>query len=34
MAAAGPYAPDVDRMCSLRGIGALSGFGLAVEIGD
>jgi transposase len=34
MAAASPFAPVVDRVCCLRGIGTLTGFGLAVEIGD
>jgi hypothetical protein len=29
-----PVPPVVDRMCCLRGIGTLTGFGLAVEIGD
>ena len=34
MAAAGEFTPLVRRMCCLRGVGTLTGFGLAVEIGD
>jgi transposase len=34
MAVTSPFPPVVDRMCCLRGIGTLTGFGLAVEIGD
>lgn len=34
MAATSSFAPIVDRLCCLRGIGVLTGFGLAVEIGD
>lgn len=34
MAAASAFAPVVDRLCCLRGVGTLTGFGLAVEIGD
>lgn len=34
MAATSPFAPVVGRLGCLRGIGTLTGFGLAVEIGD
>jgi transposase len=34
MAASSSFAPVVNRMCCLRGIGTLTGFGLAVEVGD
>jgi transposase len=34
MAAAEPWAPVVTRLACVRGIGTLTGFGLAVEIGD
>lgn len=34
MAAGSGFAPVVDRLCCLRGISTLTGFGLAVEIGD
>jgi transposase len=34
MAAASGVAPLVDRLCCLRGIGTLTGFGLAVEVAD
>ena len=34
MAATSECAPVVDRVCCLRGVGVLTGFGLAVEIGD
>ncbi|MGU3583623.1 IS110 family transposase [Rhodococcus sp. C26F] len=34
MAAASEFTPVVRRMCCLRGVGTLTGFGLAVEIGD
>ena len=34
MAATSAFAPVVDRLCCLRGVGTLTGFGLAVEIGD
>jgi transposase len=34
MAAARPFVPIVDRVGCLRGIGTLTGFGLAVELGD
>ena len=34
MAAEGSYTALVRRLCCLRGISALTGFGLAVEIGD
>jgi transposase len=34
MAATSAFAPVVDRVCCLRGVGTLTGFGLAVEIGD
>jgi transposase len=34
LAAAGRFAPVVDRLACLRGISTLTGFGLAVEIGD
>jgi transposase len=34
LAATGPWAPMVTRLACLRGIGTLTGFGLAVEIGD
>jgi transposase len=34
MAAESEFAPVVDRLCCLRGIGMLTAFGLAVEIGD
>jgi transposase len=34
MAATSAFAPVVNRLCCLRGIGTLTGFGLAVEIGD
>jgi transposase len=33
MAAASAFGPVVDRLCCLRGVGTLTGFGLAVEIG-
>ena len=34
MAAASEFTPIVRRMCCLRGVSTLTGFGLAVEIGD
>ena len=34
MAAASRFTPVVDRLACLRGISTLTGFGLAVEIGD
>jgi transposase len=34
MAATGAFAPVVARLCCLRGVGTLTGFGLAVEVGD
>lgn len=34
MAATSEYAPVVARLCCVRGIGTLTGFGLAVEVGD
>lgn len=34
MAAASEFTPIVNRMCCLRGVSTLTGFGLAVEIGD
>lgn len=34
MAAASEFTPTVRRMCCLRGVSTLTGFGLAVEIGD
>lgn len=34
MAADSEFTPMVDRLCCLRGIATLTGFGLAVEIGD
>lgn len=34
MATTSSFAPVADRLCCLRGIGVLTGFGLAVEIGD
>ncbi|WP_437436951.1 IS110 family transposase [Rhodococcus pyridinivorans] len=34
MAAASEFTPVVRRMCCLRGVSTLTGFGLAVEIGD
>ena len=34
MAADSSYTPLVRRLCCLRGISTLTGFGLAVEIGD
>src|SRR3954454_19031955 len=34
LAAAGRFAPTVDRLACLRGICTLTGFALAVEIGD
>jgi transposase len=34
MAVTSPYAPTVTRLCCLRGISTLTGFALAVEIGD
>jgi transposase len=34
LAAAPPWAPVVGRLSCLRGVGVLTGFGLAVEIGD
>ncbi|NMH81304.1 IS110 family transposase [Pseudonocardia xinjiangensis] len=34
MAATSGFAPVVDRLCCLRGVGILTGFGLAVEVGD
>jgi transposase len=34
MAATGLFAPVVDRLCCLRGVGTLTAFGLAVEVGD
>ena len=34
MAATNAFAPVVNRLCCLRGIATLTGFGLAVEIGD
>jgi transposase len=34
MAATQPFSPVVDRLGCLRGVGTLTGFGLAVEIGD
>lgn len=33
-ARSGRFAPAVDRLCCLRGISTLTGYGLAVEIGD
>ena len=34
MAATSSFAPVVDRLCCLHGVGTLTGFGLAVEVGD
>ena len=34
MAAASEFTPVVRRLCCLRGVSTLTGFGLAVEIGD
>lgn len=34
MAADSEFTPMVDRLCCLRGIATLTGFGLAVEVGD
>ncbi|MCM3689676.1 IS110 family transposase, partial [Kocuria rosea] len=34
MAADSPFTPVVHRVCCLRGISTLTGFALAVEIGD
>ncbi len=34
MAAASEFTPIVRRMCCLRGVSTLTGFGLAVEVGD
>ena len=34
MAATGPFASVVGRLCCLRGVGTLTAFGLAVEVGD
>ena len=34
MAAHSEFTPIVDRLCCLRGIAALTGFGLAVEVGE
>ena len=34
MAAEPAFAPVVGRLCCLRGVATLTGFGLAVEIGD
>lgn len=34
MAADSEFSPMVDRLCCLRGIAILTGFGLAVEVGD
>ena len=34
MAAESEFAPVVDRLCCLRGVSTLTGFALAVEIGD
>jgi transposase len=34
MAATSSFAPVVQRLCCLRGIGTLTGFGLAVEVGE
>ena len=33
MAATGPFASVVGRLCCLRGVGTLTAFGLAVEVG-
>ncbi|MGW5692092.1 IS110 family transposase [Streptomyces asiaticus] len=34
MAATGPFAPVVARLCCLRGVGTLTAFGLTVEVAD